>query len=56
MEKFPRWNFYDNFLLLEGMDNIFYSVFGSQFVATGPANILKDGQKLKFFLGKMRFE
>ena len=31
-----------------GRENIFYSVAGSQFVATGPAKILKIGQKLTF--------
>ena len=31
-----------------GRENVFYSLIGSQFVATGPAKILKIGQKLTF--------
>ena len=34
--------------MLGGSKNIFYSVVGSQFVATGSAKILKIGQKLMF--------
>ena len=32
--------------------NVFYSAAGSQFVATGPANFLKIGQKLRFLCPK----
>ena len=34
------------------MNNIFYSAAGSQFVATGPAKILKIGQKQMFLCPK----
>ena len=34
------------------MENIFYSVSGPQFVATGSAKILKIGQKLTFLWPK----
>ena len=44
--------FGENFRLLGGMGNVFYSAVGSQFVATGPAKILKIGQKLKFLCPK----
>ena len=35
-----------------GSENVFYSVAGSQFVATGPAKILKISQKLTFLWPK----
>ena len=40
------------FLSLEGGENIFYSVSGSQFVTTGLAKILKIGQELTFLWPK----
>ena len=40
------------FLFLGGSKNIFYSVAGSQFVATGSAKILKISQKLMFLFPK----
>ena len=48
-------NFWREFCLLGDRDNVFYSAAASQFVATGPANILKIGQKLTFYV-KMNFE
>ena len=39
--------------MLEGRENIFCSAYGSQFVATGPANILKIGHKLSFLWPKL---
>ena len=49
-------NFSENFLLLAGKENIFYSASGSQFVPTGPAKILKIGQtKIKVLMAKMNF-
>ena len=41
--------FGENFRLLGGRENYFYSADGPQFVATGPAKNLKIGQKLSFY-------
>ena len=41
-------NFWREFCLLGGRENVFFSAAGSQFVATGPAKFLKIGQKLTF--------
>ena len=39
----------ENFLLLEGRKSIFFSASRSQFVAIGPAKILKIGQRIMFY-------
>ena len=41
-------NFWREFLIAGRQEKYFYSVAGSQFVATGSAKILKIGQKLMF--------
>ena len=41
-----------NFLLLEGRKSIFLSASRSQFVAKGPATILKIGQRIRFLWPK----
>ena len=45
-------NFWREFFTAGGRENVFYSAAGSQFVATGPAKILKIGQKLTFLCPK----
>ena len=41
--------FGENFLLLKGRKSIFLSASRSQFVAIGPAKILKIGQRITFY-------
>ena len=45
-------NFWQEFTVAGGQEKYFYSASGSQFVATGPAKILKIGKKLRFLLPK----
>ena len=45
-------NFWQEFSTAGRQENVFYSAAGSQFVATGPAEILKIGQKLTFLCPK----
>ena len=47
--------FGENFLLLEDRKSIFLSASRSQFVAIGPAKILKIGQRITFFYGQNEF-
>ena len=49
-------NFLRKFLTVGGRENVFNSAAGSEFVAAGPARILRIDQKLKFFVSGVNFE